>query len=85
MKAEAERWLEEFVSSLGAVFPDALREAVRAERDSHLKQAGEAGDCPHAWRPETSCGAARALGWILDIPLNPAPDAPERKREGHGR
>jgi hypothetical protein len=67
LKATAERWLEEFVSSLGAVFPDRLREAGTSERDAHRMMAGEGhGDCPHSWSSHTSCGSARALDWVLD-------------------
>jgi hypothetical protein len=67
LKAEAERWLERFVSSLGAIFPDRLREAVTSERDAHRMMAGEGhGDCPHSWSSHTSCGSARALDWVLD-------------------
>lgn len=32
-KAQAERWLEEFISSLGAVFPDALAADLRSRAD----------------------------------------------------
>jgi hypothetical protein len=65
LQLEAEHWLTQFVTSLGAIFPAGLREDVSTERDGHLRQAGEGGDCPHAWKPETSCGAALALDWVL--------------------
>ena len=65
LKPKAEHWLEDFVSSLGAVFPDRLRAAILFERDAHNIAAGDEGDCSHPWRPETSCGAASALDWVL--------------------
>jgi hypothetical protein len=67
LKGRAEELLAEFVASLGAVFPDGLREAVMSERDAHRMMAGEGhGDCPHSWSSHTSCGSARALDWVLD-------------------
>ena len=42
LKAEAERWLEEFVASLGAVFPDqfCLTACQRGAREEAAKAAG---------------------------------------------
>ena len=45
-----------------------FRALITDERDAHRSSADEPEDsCPHAWRPETSCGSARALNWVLNL------------------
>lgn len=70
LKAEAERWLEEFVSSLGAVFPDRLREAVTAERD---RRSNAALAVDPEWAAERHFGWADALDWVLALTGGTAP------------
>jgi hypothetical protein len=64
LKAAAERWLQEFVTSLGAVFPDRLREAVTAERDRRSKAALAVDP---EWAAERHFGWADALDWVLAL------------------
>jgi len=40
LKAEAERWLEEFVASIGAIFPTPELPECRASRESAPRAAG---------------------------------------------
>ena len=70
LKERAERWLEEFVSSLGAVFPDRLREAVTAERDKRSKAALAVDP---EWAAERHFGWADALDWVLALTGGTAP------------
>jgi hypothetical protein len=77
LKAEAERWLEEFAASLGAMFPDALRAEVEDHRDTHYDLAGDHGELGHVEQAERAYGRVEALDWMLaaiDRILPPAPE-----------
>lgn len=80
LKAEAERWLEEHVRSLGAVFPGTLRSEVESMRADKHQLAGD-----HDWQAERAYGAVETLDWALSaidrmtaVPAaNPAPAGEE--------
>lgn len=77
LKGEAERWLEGFVSSLGAVFADRIRKAAEAERAARYGGATRAVTDETAWR---RWGWVDALDWVLalmDAPTTSAPVAGE--------
>jgi hypothetical protein len=72
LKAEAERWLEEFTASIGAVFPEPIVAELRsyaAEMESYV-DGGEAG--LHD-RSMFATGMRRAAGLIEhgDVPVSP--------------
>ncbi len=62
LKAEAERWLEEFVSSLGAVFPD---EAVQ--------DSGWCPACWHMWSLHTAGGCTAKVYPAHSLTGKPCP------------
>lgn len=65
LRAEAERWLEEFVTSLGAIFPGALRSEIESMRRAKHEDAD---DCEHLEQTraaERCYGAVDALDWAL--------------------
>lgn len=66
LKATAESWLEEFVSSLGAFFPDKLRETVAQMRASKHQLAGDHEESGHDWQTERCWGWTEALDWVQD-------------------
>ncbi len=65
LKAEAEEWLEEFVGSLGAVFPADLRTEIKAERDAQDQLAADHAESGHDWQTERAYGRVEALDWML--------------------
>lgn len=79
LKIEAERWLTEFIASLGAIFPDALREAVSIERTRRCKAAGTA---PSYELQNRYWGRIDALDWVLAL-LDPEAErlAPEDRKD----
>jgi hypothetical protein len=67
LKAEAERWLEEFVASLGAIFPDALREVIKMERDAQDGLAAEHAEYGRDARSEQCYAEVKTLDWTLAL------------------
>ena len=84
LKAEAERWLEEFVVSLGAIFPDALREVIKMERDAQDGRAAEHAEYGRDARSEQCYAEVKTLDWMLatlDRIAHRSPSRPTRKRK----
>ena len=81
VKAKAEEWLEEFVTSLGAIFADALRSEVESMRGDKYQLAGDHEESGHDWQTERCYGAVEALDWMLAtidrMAANPAPAGEE--------
>jgi hypothetical protein len=68
LKPHAERWLAEFVSSLGAVFADVLYDKIETERDARLEEAVLAAqDDDEALQAVELSAGAGALGWVLSV------------------
>ena len=84
LKAKAERWLEEFVVSLGAIFPDALREVIKMERDAQDGRAAEHAEYGRDARSEQCYAEVKTLDWMLatlDRIAHRSPSRPTRKRK----
>ncbi len=73
LKAEAERWLEEFAASLGAIFPpeqahwSQLREHVREERAAQDQLAADHEESGHDWQTERAYGAVLILDRLMAV------------------
>ena len=65
LKPHAERWLEEFVSSLGAIFPASLRAGLQAERDTQDQLAADHAESGHDWAAERAYGRVEALDRMM--------------------
>jgi len=80
LKAEAERWLEEFVTSLGAVFPDAAAADLRS-RANEMESYSDGGDEGRHDRSMFATGMRRSADLIErgDIPAEPVPPHPEEE------
>jgi hypothetical protein len=68
LKAEAEGWLAGFVSSIGAVFPDTIRQAIASERERRGNAAGAARSYELQNR---YWGWTDALDWVLTLVCSP--------------
>ncbi|HEV2451628.1 MAG TPA: hypothetical protein VGS62_06860 [Streptosporangiaceae bacterium] len=65
LKAEAERWLEEFVSSLGAIFPAALRAEIQQERTTQDENAAEHAEYGRNAQSDRCYTEVAILDWVL--------------------
>jgi hypothetical protein len=68
LKGVAEAWLAEFVTSLGAVFPDTIRQAIASERERRGSAAGAAKSYELQNR---YWGWTDALDWMLTLLASP--------------
>lgn len=65
LKDRAGRWLAEFVSSLGAIFPDTLRAGIQSERDAQDQIAADQCESGHVEETERAYGRVEALDGML--------------------
>lgn len=84
LKAKAERFLAEFVSSLGAIFGDDLRGAVKRERDTRNDVAADLTEVGRFDQAERCWGWTDALDWVTSAmdrmtPETSAPRAGEKE------
>ena len=78
LKAEAERWLAEFVSSLGAVFPEADRKRRAAELCQPLMEASDI-ELRHVLILIGADGRHRLRSLLLGTPAEPVAPHPEEE------